>query len=110
MFGRLVPAGGHHAEWYLRARQLCTIAGQALKRRKVILVGAFNGSDFYGSYASPDSSVRTVDSALWGAAAAAGRHTHNNAALEMSSPPSDSALWSRASRTDKGVGQVQQPF
>jgi len=84
-------------------RQFSVHEPSALKRRKVLLVGAFNGGDFYGSYASPDSEVRTVDSELWAAAAAAGRHTHNNAALEISAPPSDSAQWSRASRTDKGV-------
>lgn len=79
-------------------------SASSLKRRKVLLVGAFNGSDFYGSYASAESEVRTVDSELWAAAAACGRHTHNNAALEMSAPPADPNQWSRASRTDKGVG------
>ena len=87
-------------------RGLSTAPAATLKRRKVLLVGAFNGSDFFGSYASPDSRVRTVDSELWAAAAACGRHTHNNTALEMSAPPADSSQWSRASRTDKGVSEL----
>lgn len=86
---------------------MCTAAGST-KRRKVILTAAFNGSNFHGSFGIPSSPETTVDSVLWKAAGAAGRLTLKDASRDLSAPPADAKVFSRASRTDKGVGGLSR--
>ena len=79
-------------------RGFCS-AGAAEKRRKVVLVAAYNGAGFQGSYGVAASPASTVDKALWDAAGAAERLTHKDRERGLPAPQATQQC---------GVGQAAQ--